>query len=252
MPGTAASAGSSSSSSRGLPRSLPYDVEFSLTSTSSRTPWPASHPASATRSSGGRDRNAPRNAGIAQKLHRRSHPDAILSGATGPPDSRRRSVRGPDAGASPGGRSGIPRRAMPRRLAARVRGPGRGRDRQQPAPVPRLMSGAPFPGQDGVQPGPDVSVIVEAEHLRLGQLGRQVAAVPLGQAARGHHLRAAPGGVEQLADRLLLGRLDEPAGVHQHDAGLIAARTGSTPRPPAGPRAPRNPPRCARSPASRG
>ena len=88
------------------------------------------------------------------------------------------------------------------------------------------MGRAPFPGQHVVQPGADVAVVVEAEHLCLGQLGGELAAVPLGQAPRGHHLRAAPGGVQQLADRLLLGRLDEPAGVHEHHAGLVAAGQG--------------------------
>ena len=51
--------------------------------------------------------NAPRNAGMAQNEHRRSQPDAIFSGATGLPPSRRRSTRGPDAGATPSGRSAI-------------------------------------------------------------------------------------------------------------------------------------------------
>ena len=64
--------------------------------------------ASAIRSAGGRDRKAPRNAGIAQNEQRRSQPEAILSGASGPPSSLRRSTRGPDAGATPGGRSGMP------------------------------------------------------------------------------------------------------------------------------------------------
>ena len=88
------------------------------------------------------------------------------------------------------------------------------------------MGRAPVPGQRVVQPGPDVAVVVEAEHLCLGQLSGEHAAVPLGQAPRGHHLRAAPGGVEQLAHRLLLGRLDEPAGVHEDHARLIAAGEG--------------------------
>src|SRR5712691_11353612 len=42
---------------------------------------------------------------MAQKLHLRSHPEAILSVATTPPPSQRRSTRGPEAGAIPGGRS---------------------------------------------------------------------------------------------------------------------------------------------------
>src|SRR5208282_1890723 len=79
----------------------------SLTSTSSRTPWPASQRASARISGGRRETNAPRKEGIAQKEQRRSQPDAILSGATTPPDSRRRNTPPPGpvqgaAGASTG------------------------------------------------------------------------------------------------------------------------------------------------------
>ncbi len=92
MPSTAASCGSSFSSSRGSPRSLPYEVEFSLTSTSSRTPCSASHSASASSSSGVRETNAPRNDGIAQNAQRRSQPQASFSEATGPASSRRRST----------------------------------------------------------------------------------------------------------------------------------------------------------------
>jgi hypothetical protein len=88
------------------PRSFPYDVEFSLTSTSSRTPWPASHAASVSTSCGRRDTNEPRKVGIAQKVHRRSQPLASFSAAVGPSPSRIRSGCGPDAGASPAGRSG--------------------------------------------------------------------------------------------------------------------------------------------------
>ena len=80
-------------------------MEFSLTSSSSRTPSAASQPASASSSGGRRETNAPRNDGIAQNEHLRSQPDAIFSGAVTPPDSRRRIGRGPDAGAIPGGRS---------------------------------------------------------------------------------------------------------------------------------------------------
>src|SRR5213596_1220407 len=95
MPGTAASWGSSFSSARRSPRSLPYDDEFSLTRTSSRTPSAASHSASAMTSSGVLETNAPRNDGIAQNEHRRSQPDASFSGATTPPDSRRRNTPPP-------------------------------------------------------------------------------------------------------------------------------------------------------------
>src|SRR5580658_7006915 len=95
MPSVAARSGRTSSSSRRLPRSLPYDVEFSLTSTSSRTPWLASQRASARISGGRRDTNAPRNDGMAQNEQRRSQPDAIFSGATTPADSRRRNTPPP-------------------------------------------------------------------------------------------------------------------------------------------------------------
>src|SRR5829696_7263476 len=98
MPSTAASSGSSASSRRRSPRSLPYDVEFSLTRTSSRTPRSASQRASASSSSGGRETNAPRKDGIAQNEHRRSQPEASLSGATGESSSRRRSSGGVQPG----------------------------------------------------------------------------------------------------------------------------------------------------------
>ena len=95
-PSTAASSGSSVSSSRRSPRSLPYEVEFSLTSTSSRTPCSASQAASASTSAAGGRRTQPRKAGMAQKVQRRSQPEASFSGAGGPSPSRRRSGRGPD------------------------------------------------------------------------------------------------------------------------------------------------------------
>src|ERR1035437_9318083 len=59
--------------------------EQQLTGAMLGEPASASQPASAIRSCGGRETKAPRNAGIAQKLQRRSHPEAILSGATTPP-----------------------------------------------------------------------------------------------------------------------------------------------------------------------
>ena len=138
MPSTAASCGSRPSSNRRSPRSLPYDVVFSLTRNSSRTPCSPSQAASLRISAGGRDRNAPRNDGIAQKLHRRSQPDASFTGATGDVPRRRRTGRGPLAGASPAGRSGdgMAGRADPRRSRARGR-----RERQQRAAVARHVRG---------------------------------------------------------------------------------------------------------------
>ena len=58
-------------------------MEFSLTSSTSRTPRSASQRASASTSAGGRDTNDPRKDGIAQKAQRRSQPLAIFSGAQG-------------------------------------------------------------------------------------------------------------------------------------------------------------------------
>src|SRR5919112_4062972 len=103
MPSTAASSGSSVSSNRRSPRSLPYDVEFSLTRNSSLTPCSASHRASPRTSPGRRETNDPRNDGIAQNEQRRSQPLASLRGAIGPPSSRLRTARGPEAGGGGGG-----------------------------------------------------------------------------------------------------------------------------------------------------
>ena len=97
---------------------------------------------------------------------------------------------------------------------------GGGRDGEQGAAVPGGVRGALAAGQHVVQPGADLAVVVEAEHLRLGQLIGQFGAVALGQAADGGDLGARLGGREQFADGLLLGRLDEAAGVHQDDAGV--------------------------------
>jgi hypothetical protein len=74
---------------------------------------------------------------------------------------------------------------------------------------------------DVVQPVGDVGVVVEAEDLSLGQRVGQPGPVALGQAPRRDHRGAAPGGAEQLVDRVLLGRLDEAAGVDQHDVGVV-------------------------------
>ena len=151
---------------------------------------PASQPASATRSSGWREMNAPRKAGIAQKLHRRSQPDAIFSGATTPSPSLRRSTRGPDAGATPAGRSGMRAGAVPRHVAACGARPAGRRDRQQLPAVPRLVRRPALAGQDRVQTAGDIGVVVEAQHLRLGQRLGQPGSVPLGQAAGRDHRRA--------------------------------------------------------------
>ena len=93
-------AGSKDSSNRKSPKSLPYEVEFSLTKTASVTPRPASQATSATTSAGGREMNEPRNEGIAQKVHRRSQPDASFTGATGEFSSLLRRIGGCHAKAS--------------------------------------------------------------------------------------------------------------------------------------------------------
>ena len=89
----------------------------------------------------------------------------------------------------------------------------------------------PLPGEHRAQPVGDVGVVVEAEHRvclrqRLGEL----IAVPLGHAAdRDHRLGAARslevGSLEQGVDRVLLGRLDEPAGVDETASASSASAT---------------------------
>src|SRR5450631_4233747 len=71
-----------------------------------------------------------------------------------------------------------------------------------------------------------VGVGVETEHrVRLGQLGGKLRAIPLGQAAHGHDLLGAPGafelgGLQERVDGVLLGLLDEAAGVDHSDISL--------------------------------
>src|ERR1044072_3841994 len=87
------------------PRSLPYEVLFSETSMTSFTPCSASHRVSPSTSEGRREMNEPRKDGMAQKEHRRSHPEASFTEATGLfPSLRRSGARGPEAGAAPAGR----------------------------------------------------------------------------------------------------------------------------------------------------
>jgi hypothetical protein len=100
-----------------------------------------------------------------------------------------------------------------------------GADRQQPSPVARDVRLVRLAGQDPLQAGGDVGVVVETEHgVRLGEALGQVGAVALGQAADGDHLLGAPlllevGRLEQRVDGVLLGLLDEPAGVDHHRVG---------------------------------
>jgi hypothetical protein len=83
--------------------------------------------------------------------------------------------------------------------------------------------------QHVVEAGGDVGVVVEAEHLGLGELAGELGAVALGQAAHGRDPGARIRGGEQLADGLLLGRLDEAARVDEDDIGVLAL---SPQRPP--------------------
>lgn len=72
----------------------------------SLTPSPASQRVSPSTSEGRREMKEPRKDGMAQNEQRRSQPEASFTEATGLLPSRRRSgARGPEAGATPSGRS---------------------------------------------------------------------------------------------------------------------------------------------------
>ena len=83
------------------------------------------------------------------------------------------------------------------------------------------MRGPLAPGQHVVEPGGDVGVVVEAEHLGFGELVGELGAVALGQAPHGGDLGAGVRGGEQLVDGLLLGRLDEAARVDEDDVRVL-------------------------------
>jgi hypothetical protein len=81
------------------------------------------------------------------------------------------------------------------------------------------------------EPFGELRVGVEAQHgVGLGQRDGELRAVPLGEAADGHHLAAT--GLrdvrrgEQRVDRVLLGLLDEAARVHEDHVGRGAAARG--------------------------
>ena len=82
-------------------------------------------------------------------------------------------------------------------------------------------------GQDRAQPGGDVGVVVEAEHgVGLGQRLGELLAVALGQAADRDDGPGAAGllevgGGEQGVDGVLLGGLDEAAGVDHDGVGVL-------------------------------
>ena len=138
-------------------------------------------------------------------------------------------------GAGSGGRA-PPHRSRRRRSGAVVGVTGHrdrrgvavdGADRQQPAPVGRRVRVVRLPRHDRAQPGGDVGVVVEAEDgVGLGKRLGEVLAVALGQATDGDDgLRAAGllevGGLEQGVDRVLLGGLDEAAGVDHDGVGVL-------------------------------
>ena len=214
------------------------------------TPCSASQRASSSTSVGRRLTNEPRKLGIAQNEQRRSQPLASLSGAIGPPSRRRRRRAGRSR--APGTGPGRAPRARGRQVEASR---STGRDRQQPAAVRGRVRVVRLAGHDRAQPRGDVGVVVEAEHrVGLGQRLGEVLAVALGQAADRHDgLGAAVllevGGLEQRVDGVLLGRLDEAAGVDDDGVGVgRGRRRGGTRRPPAARPAPRSRPRCGRSP----
>ena len=104
-----------------------------------------------------------------------------------------------------------------------VRGGGRPvhrRDRQQRAPVDRRVRDRRVPAEHIGQPLGQLGVGVEAEHgVRLGQAVGQLLPVALGQATHRDHfgagLRRGVRGGQQRVDGVLLGLLDEAAGVHE-------------------------------------
>ena len=159
------------------------------------TPCVASHWPSCRTSLGRRLTNEPRKLGIAQKEQRRSQPLASLSGAIGPASRRRRTARGPVAGApapisatSPtSGWSWCPGTEIPE--ASRSTGEIGSSRRRSDGVCGWWVSPPRSPAaSDG-----DVGVVVEAEdRVGLGQRLGEVLAVPLGQAAHGDDgLRAA-------------------------------------------------------------
>ena len=100
-------------------------------------------------------------------------------------------------------------------------------DRQQVASVLGRVGGMGLAGHDAAQPRGDVGVVVEAQDgVGLRQRLGQVLAVALGEAAhRDDRLRAAGllevGGRQQGVDGVLLGRLDEAAGVDHDGVGVV-------------------------------
>ena len=158
---------------------------------------------------------------MAQNEQRRSQPEAIFSGAVTPPASRLRITCGPEAGATPVGKVGEVNLALGLRLLAAGRA-----HRQQRAAVPGHVRGPLLAREHVVEAGGDVGVVVEAEHLGVdvlfGEGGGELGSVALGQAPDGGDLDARSGRLDHLVDGLLLGRLDEAAGVDEDDVRVLA------------------------------
>ena len=121
---------------------------------------------------------------------------------------------------------------MAGQVRARGRAPGR-RDRQQPPAIPGRVRRPPLASHHGVQPGGDVTVVVEAQDLGLRQGLGESGTVALGEAPGSDHLRACRRRAEQLVNRLFLGRLDEAAGVDQDHVGGPAVGTSAVDERPA-------------------
>ena len=136
---------------------------------------------------------------MAQKLQRRSQPEAIFSGATGPLCSRWR--------IQPAPRRRVPAgRACPGSDRPRPSGRVDRRDGSSGAAVDRGVRRRPVPVQHLAQERGQIRVRVEAEdRVGLRQRLRRVPAVPLGQAPDRDHLRAGVGGGQHRVDGVLLG-----------------------------------------------
>ena len=97
-----------------------------------------------------------------------------------------------------------------------------GGDGQQGAAVDRGMRGRAVSVQHVAEQSGQVRVGVEAEHrVGLGQRLGEFRAVALRQAAHCHHLRPGVGGGQHRVDGVLLGGLDEGAGVHHDHVGRL-------------------------------
>ena len=84
-----------------------------------------------------------------------------------------------------------------------------------------------LPGEDSVEPRADVRVIVEADHLGLGKRLGKLGAVPFCQAAGRHYRTAGVRRRQKLSDGVLLGGLDEAAGIHENHACFSVNTVGS-------------------------